>query len=188
MTVARAFRPSFDALAELVAFTAAAFEQEGIDRRLLTVVDFALEELFTNVVKYGDSRADIRVELRAIPGGVEGCLTAEGVADFDVTKAPSADTHLPLEHHPDEASACDSSRGGSNDGDQKQHEQENRELAASTTISSHIVVPAPMVLAVLAEYFFFAPESSLAPREYLPDACGGPLRSIAVLRTVVLRI
>lgn len=97
MTVARAFRPSFDALAELVAFTAAAFEQEGIDRGLLTVVDFALEELFTNVVKYGDSRADIRVELRAIPGGVEGCLTAEGVADFDVTKAPSADTHLPLE-------------------------------------------------------------------------------------------
>ena len=97
MTVAQAFRPSFDALAELVAFTAAGFEVEGIDRRLLTVVDFALEELFTNVVKYGRSSADIRVELRAIPGGVEGCLTAEGVADFDVTLAPAQDTHLPID-------------------------------------------------------------------------------------------
>lgn len=97
MTLARAFPPSFDALADLVAFSAAAFEQEGIDRRLLTVVDFALEELFTNVVKYGHTGADIRVELRAIPGGVEGCLTAEGVADFDVTRAPAADPHLTLD-------------------------------------------------------------------------------------------
>ncbi len=97
MTAAQTFRPSFDALAELVAFTAAGFEAEGIDRRLLPVVDFALEELFTNVVKYGRSSADIRVELRAIPGGVEGCLTAEGVADFDVTRAPALDTHLPIE-------------------------------------------------------------------------------------------
>jgi serine/threonine-protein kinase RsbW len=97
VTAARAFRPNFDALAELVAFTAAAFEQEGIDSRLQTVVDFALEELFTNVVKYGRSSADIGVELRAIPGGVEGCLTAEGVADFDVTRAPPLDTHLPIE-------------------------------------------------------------------------------------------
>jgi anti-sigma regulatory factor (Ser/Thr protein kinase) len=97
VTLARAFPPSFDALAELVAFTTAAFEQEGIDRRLQTVVDFALEELFTNVVKYGRSTADIRVELRAIPDGVEGSLTADGVADFDVTRAPALDTHLPLE-------------------------------------------------------------------------------------------
>jgi serine/threonine-protein kinase RsbW len=97
VTAARAFRPSFDALAELVAFTAAGFDSEGIDRRLLPVVDFALEELFTNVVKYGRSSADIRVELRAIPGGVEGSLTAEGVADFDVTRAPPLDTGLPIE-------------------------------------------------------------------------------------------
>ena len=97
MTVAQAFRPSFDALAELVAFTAAGLEREGIDRRLLVVVDFVLEELFTNVVKYGHSTADIQVELRAVPGGVEVRLTAQGVADFDVTRAPPADTTLPLE-------------------------------------------------------------------------------------------
>ena len=97
MTVAQAFRPSFDALAELAAFTAAGFEREGIDPRLLVVVDFVLEELFTNVVKYGHSTAAIQVELRAVPGGVEVRLTAEGVADFDAARAPPADTTLPLE-------------------------------------------------------------------------------------------
>ena len=97
MTVAQAFRPSFDALAELVAFTAAGFEREGIDRRLLAVIDFVLEELFTNIVKYGHSSAEIQVELRAVPGGVEVSLTAEGVDDFDVTRAPQVDTALPIE-------------------------------------------------------------------------------------------
>jgi len=97
VTVRQTFRPSFDALAELVAFTASAFDTQGIDRRLLPAVDFALEELFTNVVKYGGSGADIEVELRAIAGGVEACLTAEGVADFDPTQAPPKDTTLPIE-------------------------------------------------------------------------------------------
>lgn len=97
MTVAQAFRPSFDALAELVAFTAAGFHREGVDRRLLAVIDFVLEELFTNVVKYGHSSAEIQVELRAVPGGVEVSLTAEGVDDFDVTRAPQVDTALPIE-------------------------------------------------------------------------------------------
>ena len=97
MTVAQAFRPSFDALAELVAFTAAGFDREGVDRRLLAVIDFVLEELFTNIVKYGHSSAEIQVELRAVPGGVEVSLTAEGVDDFDVTRAPQVDTALPIE-------------------------------------------------------------------------------------------
>ena len=97
MTLARSFRPRFDALAELVAFTAAAFAQEGIDDSLRTVADFALEELFTNVVKYGRTEADVQIELRAIPGGFEARLAAEGVADFDVTRAPEADVYLPLE-------------------------------------------------------------------------------------------
>jgi serine/threonine-protein kinase RsbW len=97
VTVSQAFRPDFDALAELVSFTARAFDIEGIDRRLLPAVDFALEELFTNIVKYGRSDADIALELRAIPDGVEACLTAEGVADFDPTRAPTRDTTQPVE-------------------------------------------------------------------------------------------
>jgi serine/threonine-protein kinase RsbW len=101
VTVARAFPARLGALADLVAFTAAGFEQEGVDLQLLTTVDFVLEELFTNVVKYG-SRAStapvsVQIELQAIPGGIEVGLTADGVDDFDVTQAPQVDTSLPIE-------------------------------------------------------------------------------------------
>ncbi|MES2960706.1 MAG: SpoIIE family protein phosphatase [Pseudomonadota bacterium] len=97
----RTFPPRLEALGALVAFTADAFERGGIDRRLLTTVDFVLEELFTNVVKYGlgtsQAPVTVRVELQAIAGGVAGSLTADGVADFDVTRAPQRDTSLPIE-------------------------------------------------------------------------------------------
>ncbi|MEO5770608.1 MAG: ATP-binding protein [Burkholderiaceae bacterium] len=104
---AKAFAPRLDALAEMVAFTAAAFEREGIDKRLLGTVDFVLEELFTNVVKYGrgtigtggaiDAPVSVRLELQPVAGGVQASLIAEGVADFDITRAPTVDTSLPIE-------------------------------------------------------------------------------------------
>lgn len=97
MSATRAFRPGLEALAELVRFTAEAFAREGLPRELLPVVDFVLEELFTNVVKYGASAADIEVGLHAIPGGVEVTLSAEGVGDFDPTRAPVVDTSAPIE-------------------------------------------------------------------------------------------
>lgn len=91
------------------------------------------------------------------------------------------------ECHSDGAHEVDGSHGGSTGGDEKHHEQKTQELATAA-FNSHIVVPSPMVLAILAEYFFFAPESSIAPREYLSDAYGGPPPTIALSRTVVLRI
>jgi len=101
VSVARTFPARLEALADLVAFTAGGFEQEGVDPHLLTTVDFVLEELFTNVVKYG-SRASpapvtVLVELQAVPGGIEVGLTADGVDDFDVTRAPQVDTSLQID-------------------------------------------------------------------------------------------
>jgi anti-sigma regulatory factor (Ser/Thr protein kinase) len=97
VTAAQAFRCSVEALADVFAFTSAACDREGVDRGLLPAVDLALEELFTNVVKYGRSRADVRIEIRGIAGGVEVTLTAEDVDDFDATQAPPVDTTLPIE-------------------------------------------------------------------------------------------
>jgi len=101
VTVEKTFPARLEALADLVAFTASSFKQEDVDPHLLTTVDFVLEELFTNVVKYG-SRAStapvtVRVALWPVPGGVEVVLTADGVDDFDVTQAPQVDTSLPIE-------------------------------------------------------------------------------------------
>jgi serine/threonine-protein kinase RsbW len=101
MSVAAAearFARSFDSLAAIVGFTAEAFARAGIDPGLRPDVDFALEELFTNMVKYGTgSAADVRIELRPVDGGVEVTLTDYDVDPFDVTRAPDADVSLPIE-------------------------------------------------------------------------------------------
>lgn len=98
MTVQRGFERSFDELAAIVAFTAEAFGQEGVDPALRPDVDFALEELFTNMVKYSPAGGPtITIEVTAIAGGVEVRMTDTGVEPFDVTRAPDADVTLPIE-------------------------------------------------------------------------------------------
>lgn len=94
----REFERRIDALAEIVAFAAAVFDRRGIDRSILPSVDFALEELFTNMVKYGaGSRAPIRIGIGPIAGGAEVTMTDRDVPPFDLTLAPDADVTLPLE-------------------------------------------------------------------------------------------
>jgi anti-sigma regulatory factor (Ser/Thr protein kinase) len=98
VSVQRSFERSFDALEALFAFTAETFAREGIPASLHPAVDFALEELFTNVVKYGGaSRAQIGVELSRLDDGVEVTLTEADAERFDPTRAPDADIELPLE-------------------------------------------------------------------------------------------
>ena len=94
----RFFERRIDALADIVAFTAGFFDRHGIDRGLLPVVDFAVEELFTNMVKYSAcSVAPVRIEIVAIDGGVEVMLTDRDVPPFDVTQTPDADVTAPIE-------------------------------------------------------------------------------------------
>ena len=94
----RSFARSFASLDGVVAFTAEAFDALAVDARLRTGTDFALEELFTNMVKYSTmSAADVRIDVCAIQGGLEVTLTDYGVESFDVTRAPDADVDAPLE-------------------------------------------------------------------------------------------
>lgn len=98
LTEHRSFGRRFDSLQEIFAFTAAASARLQIDSRLLQTIDFAVEELFTNMVKYSKtSDAAVRLELKKIAGGVEAILTDYDVEPFDVTLAPDADVSLPIE-------------------------------------------------------------------------------------------
>ena len=74
------------------------FARQDIDPELLPAVDLAVEELFTNMVKYS-TRAAPRCasRWRRIDGGVEVTLTDYDVEPFDVTQAPDADIDLPIE-------------------------------------------------------------------------------------------
>jgi len=91
------FRRSFDAIPELAQFAADVFVSHRIDDALLPSLDLVLEELFTNMVKYGNGSDPIRVTLCKCPGGVEVSITDYGVEPFDVTRAAEVDTTLPLE-------------------------------------------------------------------------------------------
>jgi anti-sigma regulatory factor (Ser/Thr protein kinase) len=97
VTVQR-FRRRVDALPALFAFTAAFFAEHGVDAALLSPVDFAIEELFTNMVKYGRPGGDeVELKLAPIAGGVDVALTDYDVEAFDPTRAPDADVTLPIE-------------------------------------------------------------------------------------------
>ena len=98
MTAQRLFARSFDSLQAIFAFSSDFFARHALDPHLLQSVDLTLEELFTNMVKYspgGD--ASVRVEMRALAGGVEVQMTDYDVDRFDVTQAPDAVIDLPLE-------------------------------------------------------------------------------------------
>jgi phosphoserine phosphatase RsbU/P len=96
-TASRTFTRSFASLEEIFAFTSGVFAAAGIDAALLPTVDLTVEELFTNMVKYGTSSAEVRVELTRIANGVEVTLTDYDVDPFDVTTAPDVDVTLPIE-------------------------------------------------------------------------------------------
>ena len=91
------FQRTFDALPEIAQFTADVFQSHRIDASILPSLDLVLEELFTNMVKYGKGNHPVRVSLRKCPGGVEGTLTDSGVEPFDVTQGPAVDIDAPLE-------------------------------------------------------------------------------------------
>jgi serine/threonine-protein kinase RsbW len=93
----RRFPRSIDALHELFAFTAETLDGERSDGALSRTVDFVLEELFTNIVKYGGGATPVLVEIAAIEGGVEVTLTDFDAEPFDVTRAPPVDITLPAE-------------------------------------------------------------------------------------------
>ena len=94
----RMFRRSFDSLQAIFAFTADFCSRHGLDAGLVPTVDFVAEELFTNMVKYSPAGSpEVRIDMRAIPGGVEMALTDYDVEQFDVTRAPDVDTAKPIE-------------------------------------------------------------------------------------------
>ena len=94
----RSFRRSIDALADITSFTAEVFSAEKLDDSLRYAVDFTIEELFTNMVKYSQNgSAEIDISLSCISGGVEVNLMDYGVDPFDVTAAPDVDTSRPIE-------------------------------------------------------------------------------------------
>ena len=97
MSESAAFVRRMDALVAIFDFTVSAFARLRAPVELRPDVDLVLEELFTNVVKYGRGRAPVTIAIAAVAGGVEVTLTEPEAERFDVTRAPAVDTTLPAE-------------------------------------------------------------------------------------------
>ena len=92
------FERTFESIPGMVEFTADAFGRLAIDRALLASVDLAVEELFTNMVKYSvGSDAAVHLAVTAVDRGVELTLIDEDVDPFDITKAAEVDIDAPIE-------------------------------------------------------------------------------------------
>lgn len=94
----RSFGRNIDVLQQIVAFTNDFFENEGTDSSVRYIVDLAIEELFTNMVKYNqETESDITISISRVDDNIEVSLTDYGVDRFDPQEAAAVDIDAPLE-------------------------------------------------------------------------------------------
>lgn len=79
----------------LFAFTKHSCAQLGVAQAVGLRLDFVLEELFTNIVKYSGGSAPVALSLCLVGGALEVQLDDPDGQPFDPTQAPDADTSLP---------------------------------------------------------------------------------------------
>ena len=94
----RDFARSFDSLDEIFAFVRGILNPRGIDEADTYAIEMAIEELFTNIVKYNASgRGHITLEVQCSATEVTCSLTDPDSERFDVNAVPDANIHLPVE-------------------------------------------------------------------------------------------
>ena len=99
MEISATFRRDIGVLPDVFDLVGRFFTTESIDPKLRFPVDFVLEEIFTNFVKYNPAgRSDISVSLSLIDDELKMALTDFDSAPFDIRKdAPAVDPNKPLE-------------------------------------------------------------------------------------------
>lgn len=94
----RFFPRTIDALSSIFEFVEEVFKAESVDRANAFDVNLILEEMFTNMVKYGVGSAnDIAIRIDRKVDRLILSLTDSDVDPFDPTRAPEVDTDQPLE-------------------------------------------------------------------------------------------
>ena len=92
------FRRSFDALPEIFALVRTFAARERLESEVQFSIDFAVEEIFTNMVKYnGEGRSDVEIALEVRDGELVITLTDFDTDPFDINiDAPEVDIAKPL--------------------------------------------------------------------------------------------
>jgi len=95
----RRFHNQLDDLSRVTEEAVGWMEQSGVNGRAVYMANLALEEMATNILKYGyDDTAvhEIRLRLETHPGALVLTLEDDG-HEFDPLAAPEPDVHLPAE-------------------------------------------------------------------------------------------
>ena len=83
------FKRHLNSLAEVFDFIDGFFEREQIDDASRRAISLAVDELFTNMVKYDPKNPnEITIELRVVNQDLLVTLIDRDVAPFDITKKP----------------------------------------------------------------------------------------------------
>lgn len=94
----KSFPRSLDALGDIYAFAEDVMAAAGIRDAVRFPTHLAMEELFTNMVKYCPGNPnDIELEIAVADGGVTVTLIDVDVDEFDVTAKRDVDTAMPLD-------------------------------------------------------------------------------------------
>lgn len=94
----RDFSRNFDSLTAVYEFAEKILADSDIGEAVRFPVHLAMEELFTNMVKYSPaSKNDIGLDIDVDAGTVTVTLTESDVDEFDVTCPRDVDTGAPLE-------------------------------------------------------------------------------------------
>lgn len=92
------FARSYDSLKDIYEFTEALLDSAEVAESVRYPVHFAMEELFTNMVKYNpDNDQDILLDVEADGSTVTVTLIDNDVEAFDVSQPRPVDTQAPLE-------------------------------------------------------------------------------------------
>jgi len=94
----RRFPRAFGALEGIFSFVDEFFDREGIDANHRFAVGFAIEEIFTNIVKYGaPGEREIAVGLARVGDEVRIEIVDFDADDFDPTAIRDVDVDAPLD-------------------------------------------------------------------------------------------
>lgn len=94
----RSFKRTIDALDDIYRFVSEFVATHGLPESLGLDIQFVVEELFTNMVKYDrGGEQDIAVRLHPRGDQIEVALTDFDVEPFDVSRVPEPDLERPFE-------------------------------------------------------------------------------------------
>lgn len=96
--ISAVFRRSFEALDSIFELTRRFYDDVGVAHDDRLAVDFCIEEVFTNFVKYNlGNPNDIELALERRGNRLVVTLTDFDVEPFDITQAPAVDVSLPAD-------------------------------------------------------------------------------------------